>query len=123
MALTVRNLRWLGVSVRDRDAAEAFFRDVLGMRVLFADDVSSELETSEGDRIQLFGPASRYFERGRRPIPLFEVDDARVARAELVAAGVEVGPLEADSAWEWFDVAGPEGLAVEVGSSRAASRT
>jgi catechol 2,3-dioxygenase-like lactoylglutathione lyase family enzyme len=118
MALTVRNLRWLGVSVTDRDAAEAFFRDVLGMRVLFADEASSELETSEGDRIQLFGPASSYFERARRPMPLFEVDDARVARAELVTAGVEVGPLEADSAWEWFDAEGPEGFAFEVGSLR-----
>lgn len=78
-------------------------------------------KTSEGDRVQLFGPASRYFERGRRPIPLFEVDDARAARAELVTAGLEVGPLEADAAWEWFDVEGPEGLAVEVGSSRTAS--
>jgi catechol 2,3-dioxygenase-like lactoylglutathione lyase family enzyme len=118
MALTVRNLRWLGVSVKDRDAAEAFFRDVLGMRVLFTGEASSELETSEGDRVQLFGPTSTYFERGRRPIPLFEVDDARAAHAELGDAGVEVGPLERDSAWEWFDVEGPEGFAFEVGSRR-----
>jgi hypothetical protein len=47
-----------------------------------------------------------------------EVDDARAAREELAGAGVEVGPLEADSSWEWFDVTGPEGLALEVGSRR-----
>jgi catechol 2,3-dioxygenase-like lactoylglutathione lyase family enzyme len=118
VAVTVRNLRWLGIPVRDRAAAELFFRDTLGMRVLFADDESTELETSEGDRVQLLGPGSRYFEPGGRPIPLFEVDDAAAARAELADAGVEVGPLEADSAWEWFDAEGPEGLAFEVGSRR-----
>jgi catechol 2,3-dioxygenase-like lactoylglutathione lyase family enzyme len=118
MALTVRNLRWLGISVTDRAAAEAFFRDVLGIRQLFTDEASSELETTEGDRVQLFGPTSKYFERGRRPISLFEVDDARAARAELGGAGVEVGPLERDSAWEWFDVEGPEGFAFELGSLR-----
>jgi catechol 2,3-dioxygenase-like lactoylglutathione lyase family enzyme len=118
MALTVRHLRWLGIPVTQRVEAEAFFRDALGMRVLFTDDASTELETSEGDRVQLFGPGSRYFEPGGRPIPLFEVDDARAAREELAAAGVEVGAIEADSAWEWFDVTGPEGLALEVGSRR-----
>ena len=118
MALTVRHLRWLGVPVTQRAETEAFFRDVLGMRVLFSDDASTELETSEGDRVQLFGPQSPYFEPGGRPIPLFEVDDARDAREQLADAGVEVGPLETDSAWEWFDVNGPEGLALEVGSRR-----
>ncbi|HJQ73998.1 MAG TPA: VOC family protein [Gaiellaceae bacterium] len=118
MAVTARNLRWLGISVTDRPPAEAFLRDVLGMRVLFADDGSTELETSEGDRVQLFGPTSRYFGRGQRPIPLFEVDDARAAREELAGKGVEVGPLESDAAWEWFDVDGPEGLAIELGSRR-----
>jgi catechol 2,3-dioxygenase-like lactoylglutathione lyase family enzyme len=118
MAVTVRNLRWLGMSVADTAAASEFFRDSLGMRMLFADPESSELETTEGDRVQLFGPRSRYFERGRRSFPLFEVDDASAARDELVALGIAVGPLEAGADWEWFDVHGPEGLFCELGSRR-----
>jgi catechol 2,3-dioxygenase-like lactoylglutathione lyase family enzyme len=118
MALTVRNLRWVGISVPDTAAAVRIFRDTLGMRLLFEDAATVELETIEGDRVQLFGPTSSYFERGRRSIPLFEVDDARAAREGLAASGLEVGPLEADSAWEWFDVDGPEGLAFELGSRR-----
>jgi FMN phosphatase YigB (HAD superfamily) len=35
--------------------------------VLFEAPDSIELETEEGDRVQLFGPASRYSERARRP--------------------------------------------------------
>ena len=118
MALTVRNLRWLGISVKDPANAADFFRDVLGLRVLFEEPDSIEFETAEGDRVQLFGPASRYFERGRRPFPLFEVDDAGQARAELSARGIDVGPLEADDEWEWFDVTGPEGMLCELGSRR-----
>jgi catechol 2,3-dioxygenase-like lactoylglutathione lyase family enzyme len=118
MAVTVRSLRWLGLSVEDPPLAAAFFRDLLGLRVVFDEPESIELETGDGDRVQLFGPASRYFERGRRPFPLFEVDDAAEARAELASRGTMVGPLEADEEWEWFDVAGPEGILCELGSRR-----
>jgi catechol 2,3-dioxygenase-like lactoylglutathione lyase family enzyme len=116
MAVTVRNLRWLGVSVDDPATAAVFFRDVLGLRVLFDESDSVELETEDGDRVQLFGPGSRYFERGRRPFPLFEVDDAAAARSELWGRGIAVGPLEADDEWEWFDVPGPGDVVYEHGS-------
>ena len=118
MALIVRNLRWLGISVEDPANAAVFFRDVLGLRVLFEEPESIEFETAEGDRVQLFGPASPYFERGRRPFPLFEVDDAELARADLSSRGVGVGPLEVDEEWKWFDVSGPEGMVYELGSRR-----
>jgi catechol 2,3-dioxygenase-like lactoylglutathione lyase family enzyme len=118
MALTVRNLRWLGISVDDPANAAAFFGEVLGLRVLFAEPDSIELETADGDRVQLFGPASRYYERGQRPFPLFEVDDAGQARAELSARGIDVGPLETDDEWEWFDVTGPGRIVCELGSRR-----
>jgi catechol 2,3-dioxygenase-like lactoylglutathione lyase family enzyme len=118
MAVNVRKLRWLGVSAEDPPTAAAFFREALGMRVLFEELDSIELETEDGDRVQLFGPSSRYFERAQRPFPLFEIDDAARAREELSLRGIEVGPLEADDEWEWFDVVGPEGLVCELGSRR-----
>ena len=116
MALTVRKLCWLGLSVEDPAVAATFFRDILGMAVRFDEPDSIELETAEGDRVQLFGPSSRYFERARRPFPLFEVDDAPQAHAALSAVDVEIGPLESDSKWTWFDITGPEGLVCELGS-------
>jgi hypothetical protein len=118
MAVTARSLRWLGISVEDPAGAAIFFRDVLGLAVLFEESDSIELETTDGDRVQLFGPRSRFFERGRRPFPLFEVDDAAEAREELSASGIYVGPLEGDREWEWFDVTGPDGVFCEVGSRR-----
>ena len=118
MAVTVRNLRWLGISVDDPASAAAFFRDVLGLRVRFDEPDSIELETEGGERVQLFGPASRYYEGAQQPFPLFEVASAREAREELSSRGIVVGPLEADSEWEWFDVRGPEGIRCQLGSPR-----
>jgi len=118
MTLNVRTIPWLGISVGDTGDAARFLRDALGMRVCLEEADTIELETAEGDRLQLFGPTHRYHERAKRPVPLLEVDDALTAREELAAAGVEVGPLESDSEWEWFDVFGPQHLVFELGSRR-----
>jgi hypothetical protein len=93
----VRRLCWLGVRV-DAEAYEpmvSFLRDVLGMRVEFAEATTVELSLPSGDRVQLFGPGDRYHEffgaHARGPVvALFEVDDVRAARDELVAAGIEL---------------------------------
>jgi hypothetical protein len=118
VTVAVRSIRWLGISVGDTRAAGRFLAGTLGMRVCFETADTIELETADGDRVQLFAPEHPYHERAERPLPLFEVDDARAARTELAAAGVQVGPLESDSAWEWFDVFGPERLVFELGSRR-----
>jgi hypothetical protein len=118
MTVTVRTIRWLGISVGDAREAGRFLGEILGMRVCLDETDTIELETAEGDRVQLFEPGHPYHERARRPLPLFEVDDARTAREELAAAGVAVGKLESDAAWEWFDVVGPERLVFELGSRR-----
>jgi catechol 2,3-dioxygenase-like lactoylglutathione lyase family enzyme len=118
MTVTVRTIRWLGVSVDDAPRAGRFLSEVLGMRVCFDAEDTIELETAEGDRVQLFAPGHPYHERAQRPLPLLEVDDAGAARAEIAAASVGVGALESDSAWEWFDVFGPEGLVFALGSRR-----
>jgi hypothetical protein len=49
------------------------------------------------------------------------VDDIRVARAELDAAGIElIGGLEEDAEWEWLHFRGPDGNLYELASRRAA---
>jgi catechol 2,3-dioxygenase-like lactoylglutathione lyase family enzyme len=120
----VRRLCWLGVRV-DAEAYEpmvGFLRDVLGMRVDFAEATTVELSLPSGDRVQLFGPSDRYHEffgaHARGPVvALFEVDDVRAARDELVAAGIEiVGELERDAEWEWVSFRAPDGNLYELAS-------
>jgi catechol 2,3-dioxygenase-like lactoylglutathione lyase family enzyme len=121
MAVTIRSIRWLGVSTEELDAAADFFRHALGMRVLFEEDSTTELETEDGDRVQLFAPGHSYFTRASTVLPLFEVDDAQAAQVELKGQGVRVGELERDSAWEWFDVHSPDGKVYELGSRMVSS--
>jgi catechol 2,3-dioxygenase-like lactoylglutathione lyase family enzyme len=119
--MDVRNILWVGVRTERYDETVAFFRDVLGLRVNFEESTTNELETSEGDRVQVFAPGARYFEffgqHARGPVPLFEVDDVRAARRELETAGVEIlGATERDSEWEWIHVRAPDGNLYELAS-------
>jgi catechol 2,3-dioxygenase-like lactoylglutathione lyase family enzyme len=117
----VLNVRWVGIPTDRYDAMVAFLRDVLGLRTRFEEATTAELETTEGDRVQVFAPGNRFhdFFGGPRggPVPLFEVDDVHTARNELEAAGVEViGPTEGDDEWEWIHVRAPDGNLYELAS-------
>jgi catechol 2,3-dioxygenase-like lactoylglutathione lyase family enzyme len=75
------------------------------------------------NRRLLFGPGHRYHEfyaeHADGPVVLFEVDDLAEARAELVAAGMElVGPADSDSGWSWVHVRGPDGNLYAFASRR-----
>jgi hypothetical protein len=70
-----------------------FFEVVMGVDVNFDEKTTIEFQTSEGDEVQLMAPGDPYFDffrdNAHGPVPLFEVDDVHVARAELEAAGVD----------------------------------
>jgi catechol 2,3-dioxygenase-like lactoylglutathione lyase family enzyme len=117
----VLNVRWVGTPTDRYDAMVAFLRDVLGLRTRFEEATTVELETTEGDRIQVFAPGDRFHdffgEHASGPVPLFEVDDVHTARKELEAAGVYViGPTEGDDEWEWIHVRAPDGNLYELAS-------
>ena len=121
--MKVRRLCWLGVASEAYEPMVRLFRDVMGMRVAFEEPTTTELELASGDRVQVFARGHRYFaffdEHARGPVASFEVDDVRCARAELLAAGVEVvGEIERDSDWEWLHVRAPDGNLYELASRR-----
>jgi catechol 2,3-dioxygenase-like lactoylglutathione lyase family enzyme len=124
--MEVRNIRWVGIRTDRYDEMVAFLRDVLGLKTSFEERATIELETTEGDAIQVIAPGHSYYEffgeNSQGPVPLFEVDDVHAARRELEAAGVEVtGPTEHDSTWEWIHVRAPDGNLYEL-ASRLPSR-
>ena len=122
--MKVLGVRWVGVATARHEEMVAFLRDVLGLSVAFGEPATAELSFPSGDRIQVFGPGHRYFERfgdASGPVPLFEVDDVHAARQELEAAGVELlGEIERDDEWEWIDFRAPDGNAYELASQRRA---
>lgn len=125
--MRVLNIRWIGIATRDHAAMRELFEGVMGLGVRFDEPTTVELETTEGDRVQLMAPGDPYhafFARhARGPVPLFEVDDVHGARAELAAAGVEiVGGVERDAEWEWIHVRAPDGTLFELASRLTVER-
>ena len=119
--MDVKNVRWIGIRTDRYEEMVAFLRDVLGLRTRFEEPTTVELQTSEGDRVQVMAPGDPYYElfgaHARGPVPLFEVDDVHAARRELEAAGVEIiGATERDSSWEWINVRAPDGNLYELAS-------
>jgi catechol 2,3-dioxygenase-like lactoylglutathione lyase family enzyme len=114
-------IRWVGVGTDSYEEMVGLLRDVFGLAVAFEEGATAEFSLANDDRVQVFGPGHLYYELfgagGGGPVPLFEVDDLQAARAELVAAGVEViGEIERDAEWEWLNFRGPDGNLYELGS-------
>ena len=116
-------LRWLGIATDQPEAMVGFLRDTLGLRVELAERTTTELSLRNGDRVQVFAPGNAYHDQYRSQgiVPLFEVDDVRAARRELEEAGVEIGELKSDVAWEWVDVRAPDRRLYVVASLLARS--
>lgn len=121
--MQVLNVRWVGVPTDAYRSMAAFLSDVLGLEESFSDELTAEFRTVEGDAVQIMAPGDPYYDffiaEARGPVPLFEVDDVAAARAELVAAGVEiVGEQGRDREWTWIHFRAPDGNLYELASRR-----
>ena len=119
----VRRIAWVGLPTDRYDDMVRLLRDVMGLRVEFAEDQTAELSLPNDGRVQVFGPGHAYhdFFRGQAsgPVVLFEVDDVHAARSELETAGVElIGAIEHDREWEWLHFRAPDGNLYELASRR-----
>jgi len=120
-------LCWLGVPAKDYEAMLRLLRDVMGLHVEFEEPTTTELSLPSGDRVQVFAPGDPYFEffqeHSSGPVVLFEVDNVQEARADLIAAGIQViGDIERDRNWEWLHFRGPDNSLYELASRRKKGR-
>jgi catechol 2,3-dioxygenase-like lactoylglutathione lyase family enzyme len=114
--MKVKRLAWLGTRTEKFDETTAFFRDVLGIPVLYEEPGFAMLQLPGSDRdfVEVFAPdhpnAALY---STGPVVGLLVDDIEQARVELDAAGVElIGPsewIESMDGYGWFHVRGPDG--------------
>ena len=110
----VRGIVWVGIETPQYGDTVTFFRERLGLAVVFEGATTTELECPNGTRVQVTDAAV-----GECPVPLFEVDDVRIARQELEAAGVTVsGDMHEDAEWEWIKVLGPDRHRYELASRK-----
>ena len=121
--MRVNRMCWLGVRTDAYAPMIHLLRDVMGMRVAFEERATTELLLAAGDRVQVFGPGSRYYDffaqEARGPVALFEVEDMRQAVIELRQANIPiVGPIDMDDKWEWIHFRAPDGNLFALASAR-----
>jgi catechol 2,3-dioxygenase-like lactoylglutathione lyase family enzyme len=119
----VIRLAWLGIPASNYTAMASFLRDTMGLQVEFDEPATTELSLPNDDRLQVFAPGHPYFaffgNHARGLAPLFDVDDAQQAAAELKAAGADViGDPDSDDACTWIHVRAPDGSLYEFASRR-----
>lgn len=114
--MRVTRIAWLGTRTEKFDETTAFFRDVLGIPVRHEEPGFAMLQLPSGERdfVEIFAPgvpAGELYDTG--PVAGLLVDDVEEARAELVAAGVDVLDetrwLESLDGYGWFHIRGPDG--------------
>ena len=106
--MRIRRVSFVGVKTEQFDAMTSFVRDVLGLAPGHRDNgwAVFQLESGDRDLLEVYRPGL-YDERllpagATAPTVAFAVDDLLAARAEFVAAGIEI---VADTVWaaEAFD--------------------
>jgi catechol-2,3-dioxygenase len=127
MSIEFRWPRWLGVVAEDLQAQRRFYRDVMGLREIEAEDDYVQFDMGDGRLFELLArdPATPEYAERRYQVG-FEVDDIEAARARLVGAGLEQisevggGPGSVNS-WVYFR--DPEGNVFEITQWHVSSET
>ncbi len=115
--MQIKGIIWVGLTTDNQRTATAFFSDLLGMSLVSDIPGLSRLEASNGDRLELFGPDSsehNFVDSG--PVAGLWVEDCAVARAELIAAGVDevTGLFSGADGHRWFYFRSPDGHHFEM---------
>jgi catechol 2,3-dioxygenase-like lactoylglutathione lyase family enzyme len=121
----VLSIGWLGVRTDKDGAMSAFLRDVLGLAALQHSGTGSRFRLHDGTEAHVYPADDRdhdFFDRG--PVVGFAVESFSLARAALLAAGIEFvypNPQRVGGrAWQHFrapdgnvyEIIGPDDLAV-----------
>jgi len=115
--MRVRRIAFAGTRTERFDAMTAFAADVLGLARVYREDGWAVFQLESGDRdfFEVYRPGG-YDERlmpatATGSTVAFAVDDLVAARAELIAAGVEIvaDVLWAAEAFDWLFFRAPDG--------------
>jgi catechol 2,3-dioxygenase-like lactoylglutathione lyase family enzyme len=126
--MNVRRLAWLGTRTAAVAETAAFFRDTLGIPLVYEEPgfAMLQLPGADYDFVEVFGaddPDAAFYTTG--PVVGLLVDDIASARGELESAGIELlGPMvwaqddpilsetmggQGADGYGWFHFRGPDG--------------
>lgn len=108
---------WLGVRTPHAEAMSAFFRDVLGLQPILPRTTGDRFRLANGTEAHVYPEQDQdhqFF--GSGPVLGFEVESFAVARAALIAAGIQFlypdPQRHAGQAWQHFRA--PDGNVYEI---------
>jgi catechol 2,3-dioxygenase-like lactoylglutathione lyase family enzyme len=116
--MRITRIGWAGTRTGGYDAMVDFLTAVLGLTLVRQDRDFAVLDTSSGDRFEVFGPSDqdhRHFTTG--PVVGFVVEDLPAAVAELERAGVDLLGGHVDERGQgWRHFRAPDGNVYELTS-------
>jgi catechol 2,3-dioxygenase-like lactoylglutathione lyase family enzyme len=110
--MDITGLGWLGTRTPRAEALAAFYRDVLGLPLVYSEPGFWVFNLPDGRGVEVFDPSypgKSHFETG--PVAGIAVRDLPAAVAELRAAGIELCG-EPGPTWQHFR--GPDGNIYEL---------
>jgi catechol 2,3-dioxygenase-like lactoylglutathione lyase family enzyme len=119
--MKVLGLVWLGTRTQHFSELVTFYKDVMGLMPVAADDGFQAFVLPNADIVEVFdsaGPHGAELDGGA--VAGFLVDDIHDARRELIAAGVEVlgEPTSRGDDYRWLPFRGPDGAVYELVEDR-----
>ncbi|HEX8442423.1 MAG TPA: VOC family protein [Allosphingosinicella sp.] len=118
--MRVKGISWLGIGTDHYADMLRFFTEVMELEVEATGEQQAILRAASGQQIEIFGREGRGKSLNTPPTVAFEVDDVAAARAELIAANIEiVGDIGSWNGHEWLYFRSADGYLFEVKSSPA----
>lgn len=113
-AMQVQGILWVGQRTTRLPAMAEFLERTLGLERVAADDGRVLFQATNGDLVELYGPAEGGAELAAGPVVEFAVGDLEAARHELAEQGTEV---VADG-YTWLHLLAPDGTVIGLKSGR-----
>ena len=110
--MEIQGLSWLGTRTVKFDEMVGFAKNVLGLALIKEEPGVAFFALPNGDQFEVFSPEHH---GGGHPASgvaaAFTVEDVEAARAELLAAGTDVGEVQSDMGYTWAYFTPPDGNA------------
>jgi catechol 2,3-dioxygenase-like lactoylglutathione lyase family enzyme len=107
----------MGVRTKEFAGMVKLFRDTLGLELTHAEEEFAVLGTRDGDKVEVFGPHSKYNKHfSSAPVVGFLIDDMDEARKRIRKAGLElIGEVKkGENGYAWQHFRGPDGNIYEI---------
>lgn len=114
--MQIQGLTWLGLRTPQFTEMVAFFRDIMGMKLIRDEPGIAGFQMTDGTNLELYELDEKFhafFTTG--PVVAFRIDDVEASRATMEAAGIEfIGSIQRMGKSTWSHFRAPDGTVFEI---------